>query len=126
MHRLHQQQKAERVKGTCGEHRQMDMSGHGKYLSEQGQDGEVTVIVVVSSLSLLSRHHYCCCRCCYCHIVVVVALLLHCCCIVVVLLLLLLLLLLLCSSHPFGAHRDAGPRVSAGGPSSVACDAAAI
>src|SRR6266850_2193620 len=80
MHRLHQQQKAERVKGTCGEHRQMDMSGHGKYLSEQGQDGEVTVIVVVSSLSLLSLLLLSHCRCCC----IVVALLLHCCRVVVV------------------------------------------
>src|SRR6267142_246075 len=67
MHRLHRQQEAEQVKGTPGEHRQMDMSGHGKYLSEQGQDGEVTVIVVVLSLLSLSHHH-----CHHCHVVAVV------------------------------------------------------
>jgi|SRR6266850_1468673 len=85
MHQLHQQQEAERVKGTPGEHRQMDMSGHGKYLSEQGQDGEVTVVVVVLSLSSLSRHH-----CHHCHVVavvivtVIVVVLLSCCCHVIV------------------------------------------
>jgi len=39
---------------------------------------------------------------------------------------LLLLLLLSRSSCPFGAHRDAGPRASAGRPSGVAWDAAAV
>src|SRR6266850_2345102 len=84
MHQLHQQQETEQVKGTPGEHRQMDTSGHGKYLSEQGAGWRshcrchciVTVIVVALSLSLLSH--------CCCHIVVVVVLLLlsrhcHCC-----------------------------------------------
>jgi len=97
------------VKGTPGEHRQMDMSGHGKYLSEQGQDGEVTVIIVTLSLSsLLLLLSLRCCHCC-CHVVIVS-----------------LLLLLSRSSHPFGAHGDAGPRASAGRPSSVACDATAV
>ena len=67
MHRLCWQQEAEQVKGTPEEHRQMDMSGHGKYLSEWGQDGEVTVSIIESSLSLLSllllsRHCHCCCH----------------------------------------------------------------
>src|SRR6267142_1806039 len=90
MHQLHQQQETEQVKGTPGEYRQMDTSGHGKYLSEQGAGWRshcccrciVTVVVVALlllslSLLLLSHCHHCCC-----HIIVVVMLLLlsHCCC----------------------------------------------
>jgi len=99
------------VKGTPGEHRQMDMSGHGKYLSEQGAGWRshchccciVTVIIVALSLLLLL---HCCCCCCIVVVVVVVV------------------VALLQSSH--GEHRGAGLRVGTGESYSVAWDAAAI